>query len=46
MKVTVAPIDDSQLYIEKTDNVPEEFTYTSPKSKKPLALKFYCSTNC
>ena len=34
MRVTVAPIDDSQLYIEETENVPEEFTYTSPKSKR------------
>ena len=33
MKVTVARIN------EETENVPEEFIYTEPKSKQP----FYCS---
>ena len=46
MKVTVVPIDDSQLYIDENENVPEEFTYTSPKSKKLLALIFYYSSYC
>ena len=40
MRVTVAPIDDSQLYIEETEKVPDECTYTSPKSKKIFALIF------
>ena len=41
MKVTEAPINNSQLYIEEIETVPEEFTYTSPKGKRLLALIFH-----
>lgn len=34
MKVTEAPINNSQLYIEEIETVPEEFTYTSPKDQE------------